>query len=80
MALLGWDSRTQIGGHRWTGNPVGYSIAFSRWDWHGAKTRDLIGTKAEFFCHSPDPALINETVLRAARRAVRAVTQLKTSA
>jgi hypothetical protein len=68
MAREGWDSRDELTTIGW-GNKVGYSVWFTRWDWHGKK---LFGHNACYHAHRPSSAEMFATTLEAATLARKA--------
>jgi hypothetical protein len=68
MAAKGWASEDRLTKQGW-GDKVGYSIWFSRYDWHGKRALVLVGNKACYHAHTSDLSRIDEAVARAADRA-----------
>lgn len=68
MQAEGWGSEDRITKMGW-GDFFGYSIWFERWDWHGVRTAVLIGTKACYHAHTPDPSKAIKAVRKAAELA-----------
>jgi hypothetical protein len=76
MAEKGWSSEDRLTSQGW-GDKIGFSIWFSRYDWHGKRTLPLVGSKACYHAHTGDLAKIDEAVSRAAARANDAWEQFK---
>lgn len=72
MAREGWHSEDRLSDEGWGRGRVGYSIWFSRYDWHGKKAMHMTGGKACYHAHTPDPSMASQTVARAAEIARRA--------
>lgn len=67
LAAAGWESQDRLGAHGWGERP-GYSVWFSRYDWHGR----FLGTAVTVHASDPDLAGAPAAVLRAGALAVRA--------
>jgi hypothetical protein len=67
MTELGWYSEDRLTEMGW-GDKFGYSIWFSRWDWHGMQAID----KATYHAHTSDLDAIDEVVKKAATLAKKA--------
>ena len=67
MTKLGWYSDDRLTDMGWGGDVFGYSIWFSRWNWHGKKT-----DKATYHAHTKDLDKIDEVVEKAANLAKKA--------
>lgn len=62
MAEKGWHTEDRLTTEGW-GNTVGYSIWFSRWDWHGKR---LHGNRACYHAHGYVSDGVDKIVERAA--------------
>jgi hypothetical protein len=68
MAALGWYSDDRITTFGWGDGIMGYSIWFSRWDWHGMKHYG----PPTYHAHTSDLTRIDQAVREAALRALDA--------
>ena len=75
MTELGWYSEDRLTDMGWRGGKFGYSIWFSRWNWHGQRT-----DKATYHAHTADLDAIDETVEKAANLAKKAWDEFPTKA
>lgn len=78
MTEKGWHSKDRLSSLGW-GNKFGYSIWFSRWDWHGKKTATIIGGDVTFHEHTDNLSNIGETVRKCAYKALKAYEDFPTS-
>ncbi|KLU62291.1 hypothetical protein CEB3_c13350 [Peptococcaceae bacterium CEB3] len=67
MAERGWMSEDQLTSIGWE-DKIGYTIWFSRWDWHGVKLRN----KVSIHGHSTELDHIRDLVAETAQRALKA--------
>lgn len=65
MALRGWQSEDRLSTQGW-GDNVGYTIWFSRWNWHG---NNLLGNSATYWASGYVSEGILQIVEKAASRA-----------
>lgn len=73
MASEGWHSEDRITDQGWGDKgKFGYSVWFTRWDWHGKQLIRITGNKACYHASTSDLDCMWEAVLMAAKIARRA--------
>ncbi len=71
MAGEGWECEIRVTTMGWRDGP-GFSVWFSRWDWHGQRCASLTGGRASYHCHTSNLNEMLATAIRASDRAKRA--------